>query len=393
MTSGRGDGRQLSTGIRALLRTVLTSAVSGALAVSVMAGPTVSPAAADPPLTVEEAKAQVLQLETEAEAVDQQALDVKIKLAAGSKALALKHKDLRAQTAKVTKIRSQVRQVALAQFQNRSLDTTAKLFLTSDTDGFLNKIATVEKVSENQNRVLQDFQSEQAHLSDLERSAKVDVAALRVSDQELTRLRASSAAKIVKSKAILARLTAEERARIAAEERAAELAAQRAAELAARRAAEAAAAQATSRPNTPPFSSRSSNRRDESDSDSTDGSRTRPTDKGAIALAYAKRQLGKPYVWAAEGPNAFDCSGLTSAAWRAAGVSIPRTSAVQARGAGRPVARADLQPGDLVFFYDPVSHVAMYVGDNVIIHAPRPGRSVTYGTMSNRPYAGARRPG
>lgn len=395
MTPGRGGGHPSNTGIRALLHAVLTGLLAVLLAVSVLAGPMATPAAADPPLTVEEAKAQVLRLETEAEAIDQQALDVRVRLTAGTKALAQKHKDVRAQTAKVTRIRRQVRQVALAQFQNRSLDTTAKLFLTQDTDGFLNKIATVEKVSEDQNRILQDFQAEQAQLSDLERSAKVDVATLRASDQELTRLRAASAAKIVQSKAVLARLTAEERARIAAEERAAELAAQRAAEAAARRAAEAAAqrsaAAAAARAASRAASSETSTRGDEPSADA-DTSPVGASGKGALALAYAKRQLGKPYVWAAEGPNAFDCSGLTSSAWRAAGVSIPRTSLVQSKSAGRPVARADLQPGDLVFFFNPVSHVALYVGGDTILHAPRPGRTVTYAKMSNMAYAGARRP-
>jgi len=110
-------------------------------------------------------------------------------------------------------------------------------------------------------------------------------------------------------------------------------------------------------------------------------------------LAFAKEQLGKPYVWGATGPNSFDCSGLTSAAWRHAGISIPRVAAAQSTGGGAPVAKADLQAGDLVFFYSPVSHVALYVGNGIVIHAPRPGRTVTYIKMSSMPYAGARRPG
>lgn len=410
MTSGRGTGRASGTGIRGLLHAAVTAAAALALAVAVAAGPLATPAAADPPLTVAEAKVQVQQLETEAEAIDQQALDVRIKLVAGTKALAAQRKDVRTQTAKVAQIRRQVGQVALAQFQNRNLDTTAKLFLTQDTDGFLNRMATVEKVSENQNSVLQDFQARQAHLADLERSARVDVATLQASDQELTRLRTASAAKIAQSRAVLARLTQQERERIAAEERAAEQAAQRAAAEAAARATEESSASDSSRSESSESESESESSEPsggEGNSDSSgftsapqsrDGESSkmataRSSGKGAVAIAYARKQLGKPYVWAAEGPGSFDCSGLTSSAWRAAGVSIPRTSAVQSKGAGRPVAKADLRPGDLVFFFSPVSHVALYAGDGIILHAPRPGKSVTYTTMSAMPYAGARRPG
>ncbi len=114
--------------------------------------------------------------------------------------------------------------------------------------------------------------------------------------------------------------------------------------------------------------------------------------KGRAALAFARSQLGKPYVFGAAGPSSYDCSGLMLAAWRSAGVSLPRTSQQQ-YAQGRRVARSDLRPGDLVFFYSQSpSHVGMYVGNGMIIHAPRPGRSVEYIKMSYMPYAGAVRP-
>lgn len=115
--------------------------------------------------------------------------------------------------------------------------------------------------------------------------------------------------------------------------------------------------------------------------------------KGQKALAHAKRQLGKPYRFGAAGPSAYDCSGLTSAAWRAAGVSLPRTSQQQ-YAKGKRIAKSSLRPGDLVFFYSQSpSHVALYVGDGKIIHSPRPGRGVEYSKLSYMPYAGAVRPG
>ncbi|MGW2213327.1 C40 family peptidase, partial [Streptomyces sp. NPDC001781] len=92
------------------------------------------------------------------------------------------------------------------------------------------------------------------------------------------------------------------------------------------------------------------------------------------AVSYARAALGRPYVYGATGPNSYDCSGLTQAAWRAAGVSIPRTSQAQWAGLAR-VAPSDVRPGDLVV-YSGAEHVALYVGGGRIIEAPRPGRTV-----------------
>ena len=115
---------------------------------------------------------------------------------------------------------------------------------------------------------------------------------------------------------------------------------------------------------------------------------------GAAALAFAVQQLGKAYAFGAAGPASYDCSGLTSAAWKAAGVSLPRTSQQQF-AVGTKVAQADLRPGDLVFFYSTTkpTHVALYVGDGVILHAPRPGKTVEYSKLAYMPFSGARRPG
>ena len=83
-------------------------------------------------------------------------------------------------------------------------------------------------------------------------------------------------------------------------------------------------------------------------------------------------QRGKPYVWAASGPGSFDCSGLTSYAYRAAGITLPHSSRMQSQ-MGQPVSRDQLQPGDLVFFYSPVSHVGIYIGNGQMVHAPTSG--------------------
>ncbi|SNS42466.1 NlpC/P60 family protein [Geodermatophilus saharensis] len=116
-----------------------------------------------------------------------------------------------------------------------------------------------------------------------------------------------------------------------------------------------------------------------------------PNAAAQVAVDTALAQVGDPYVYGATGPNAFDCSGLTSFAYKAAGISIPRTSKLQSTF-GTAVAKSDLQPGDLVFFYSPVSHVGMYIGNGQMVHASTAGKPVAVVDLDSMPsYAGARR--
>ncbi|MEV5877529.1 C40 family peptidase [Streptomyces sp. NPDC052101] len=113
--------------------------------------------------------------------------------------------------------------------------------------------------------------------------------------------------------------------------------------------------------------------------------------EGDRAVRYAMDQLGKPYEWGAQGPAAYDCSGLTSQAWGHAGTAIPRTSQEQWRRLKR-ITLADLRPGDLVVYYPEATHVAMYVGDGRVVQAPRPGASVEVSPLASYPVLGAVRP-
>ena len=106
----------------------------------------------------------------------------------------------------------------------------------------------------------------------------------------------------------------------------------------------------------------------------------------------AMAQVGDAYVYGASGPSAFDCSGLTSMAWAAAGVSLPHSSTAQ-YSSGPHIATSDLQPGDLVFYYSPISHVGMYIGNGMIVHAANPSSGVTTAPLNSMPYVGAVRPG
>ncbi|GAA5123961.1 C40 family peptidase [Pseudonocardia adelaidensis] len=110
----------------------------------------------------------------------------------------------------------------------------------------------------------------------------------------------------------------------------------------------------------------------------------------AAALDHAMSKIGSPYRYGASGPNAFDCSGLVSWAYKKVGKALPRTSRAMSN-VGTPVSRADLQPGDLVFFYKPVSHVGIYIGNGKIVHASTRKSPVKISDMSRMKFNSARR--
>jgi cell wall-associated NlpC family hydrolase len=315
-------------------------------------------------VTIADAKAQIEQLQVDAEALDQDYLAIQQQVNASKADLAQKQLDAQAQAQKVDALRKQVGQAALAQFQDRNVDTAAQLLLDSDTEGFLSQVSTIEKVGSNQNKVLQDFQQERAGLADLQKSRQTELAALEKKETDLATLKAGSDKKLTDAKAVLDKLTTEQQQTLATQDQQQTAAAQTLAESAL---------------GTTPDTT--------ADTPSADAA----SGKGQTALAWAVKQLGKPYRFGATGPSAFDCSGLTLGAWKAAGVSINRTSEAQFRN-GRAVSKSELQPGDLVFYYSGISHVALYVGNGIIIHAPHPGSSVKYAKLDSMPFAGARRP-
>ncbi|MGC4860008.1 NlpC/P60 family protein [Micromonospora sp. DT41] len=117
-----------------------------------------------------------------------------------------------------------------------------------------------------------------------------------------------------------------------------------------------------------------------------------PGGGAGTAVKFACAQIGKPYVWGAEGPNSYDCSGLMLAAWAKAGVSLPHNAAQQSR-VTKDVSRADLRPGDLVFYYSDIHHVGMYVGDGWVVHASQAGQPVKMKKVDDGPIHSYGRPG
>ncbi|MFG2551858.1 NlpC/P60 family protein [Streptomyces sp. NPDC048581] len=117
----------------------------------------------------------------------------------------------------------------------------------------------------------------------------------------------------------------------------------------------------------------------------------KPSRESARAVRYAKKQLGKPYKWGAEGPKAYDCSGLTSEAWAHAGTPIPRTSQEQWARLDR-IPLTELRPGDLVVYFPDATHVAMYLGKGKVVQAPRTGEKIKISPIASNPVLGAVRP-
>ncbi|WP_233558907.1 C40 family peptidase [Micromonospora radicis] len=117
-----------------------------------------------------------------------------------------------------------------------------------------------------------------------------------------------------------------------------------------------------------------------------------PGGAAGTAVKFACAQIGKPYAWGAEGPNAYDCSGLMLAAWARAGVLLPHNAARQ-RQVTASVSRAVLRPGDLVFYYRDLHHVGMYVGDGWVVHASRAGQPVKMKPLDSSPIHSFGRPG
>ncbi|QOV35602.1 C40 family peptidase [Streptomyces ferrugineus] len=117
----------------------------------------------------------------------------------------------------------------------------------------------------------------------------------------------------------------------------------------------------------------------------------KPSRESARAIRYAKRQLGKPYKWGAEGPKSYDCSGLTSKAWAHAGTRIPRTSQEQWAKLKR-VPLTELRPGDLVVYFPDATHVALYLGKGKVVQAPRTGEKIKISPIASNPVLGAVRP-
>ena len=253
------------------------------------------------------------------------------------------HADLARQQKKVDAIRKEVAASVVSQYQGQALSSTTQVLLSKNPDKFLNQLSTVSEYNDQRSQMMANFAVQAKQLEMRREAAKREMASIAKTKKSLGEDKARIDERAHKAKALLSHLKAQAAAR---------------------------ASRDTSRVPT----------------------NVSASGRAATAVNYAMAQVGDAYVYGATGPDAWDCSGLTMVAWGQAGVSLPHSSSGQ-MSYGTPVSSSQLQPGDLVFYYHPVSHVGMYIGNGKIVNAENPSAGVTVAPVFSMPYSGAVRPG
>ena len=319
---------------------------------------------ADPKPTLAEAKKQIAALQHQAEEAGESANDLRGQITASSARVKALQAGIAKQQAQVDAVKRQIGSLAVAGYQTSGISTTAQLLLSSNPDQFLSQASTAQAFAGQQNSALRRYQVAQGKLTDLQASEQTELSALQAVQAKQDAFKNQLQGKLDAAQKVLDKLSDAERKRIEEEN--------------AKEAEEARKQRPT--------------RTGDRTSDDKNLPNVPASGRAKIAISAALEQLGDPYVWGADGPSSFDCSGLTMYAWGKAGVSLSHSSKAQT-GEGRPVSKSDLMPGDLIFYYSPVSHVAMYLGNGRIVHAPRPGKSVEIAPMDEMPFNSAVRPG
>ncbi|WP_344357740.1 C40 family peptidase [Streptomyces gobitricini] len=260
--------------------------------------------------------------------------------------------------ARIADLRNRAGAAARAQYRNGGMPDEAQLVLTDDPQLFLNGVGRLQQGQKATKDLLAELGERQADLEAYTQDAGAHLTRLEATRLQQARTKKRIETKIAAAKKLESRLRTEERGRLLRLEQAEQARAQTA--WLGSGVLKGAAADAAG-------------------------------PRGRKAIEYATAQLGKPYVWGAEGPGSFDCSGLTSQAWAAAGTAIPRTSQEQWRLLPR-IDVTDMRPGDLIIYHADASHVGLYIGDGAIIHAPRPGRNVTVAGAGSMAILGVVRP-
>jgi peptidoglycan DL-endopeptidase CwlO len=345
------DGRKRAAGAFA---TLCIATLGGSVLVA-------SPSTADP--SIDDVRDRVERLYHEAEQASERYNDARLRLHEARSRWQALQSDLDRQRDRVEAVRDQVAADVVAQAQGQALSTTSQLLLADDPDEFLSELTTMSAYDAQRADVVTQLGVQVDRLEVREGLAQDQVDTMAEAREQLAEEKAEIDDRAAEAKALLGTLEEEQRRQQA-------LARQRAEQQAEQRTEQRA--------------SRSSVR--------VPASSAPASGAAAAAVAYAMAQVGDAYVYGAAGPSAFDCSGLTMMAWAAAGVSLPHSSSAQ-MSSGTPVSTSSLQPGDLVFYYSPVSHVGMYIGNGMIVHAANPSTGVAVAPLSSMPLAGAVRPG
>ncbi|MGW4031715.1 C40 family peptidase [Streptomyces sp. NPDC004838] len=318
--------------------TVLTASAAAAVALSSQA------ASADPlpDPTKKGVKAQVDRLYEEATQATEKYNGAKEKADALEKEVGGLQDTAARKQQELNEMRNRVGAIASAQYRSGGLDPALQLMLSADPDGYLDQASVMDRLSDRELSVLQQYQAQKRTMEQERVQAGRKLADLRDVRTELGRKKQEIQGKLAKAQKLLNTLSAQERAKINEQEDRANRASAR-----------------------------------------TDlGNEKSASSRGAAAFSAAQSRVGKPYVWGATGPDSFDCSGLTSWAFKQAGVAIPRTSQAQANYGTRINSLSDLRPGDLILMRSDLSHVGFYAGNGQILHSPKPGAQVRYESIA-----------
>ncbi|MCX4786189.1 C40 family peptidase [Streptomyces sp. NBC_01221] len=249
----------------------------------------------------------------------------------------------------LNRLRTALGSVVSAQYRSGGLDPSLALLLSSDPDTYLDRAATLDRQTERRSDELRELQQTQRGLAQIRAEAARALAELERNRAAATRHKRTVERKLAQAKQVLAALPAADRADFE---------------------------QVSRSGGYDVFPATA---------DLPAGSA-----RAAAAVAAVRQALGRPYIWGANGPAGFDCSGLMQWAYARAGVSLPRTSQAQ-RYAGRMVPLSEARPGDLVAYRADAGHIAMYVGNGQVVHAPYPGAPVRYDPVGMMPVSSVTR--
>ena len=333
------DGRKRITSIVAACGAVT---LGGSLLIA-------APSSAEP--NIQDVRKRVETLYHEAEQASERYNEAREELKKTRAELKTLRANLEQQQAKVDEVRTRVASTIVSQYQGQALSTTSQLVLSEDPDAFLEQLTAVSAHNDQQAELMADFATQVKQLELREEAAERELAEADQIEEKLAEEKATIDEKAGKAKDLLDELKAE----AAAERR------------------EAQVSRSAPEP------------RPEVTNAAVSG-------RAGAAVNFALSEVGDAYVYGAAGPNSYDCSGLTMMAWRQAGVSLPHSSTSQ-MSAGPSVSSDDLQPGDLVFYYSPVSHVGIYIGNGKLVHAANPSTGVEVTDAFSMPFSGAVRPG
>ncbi len=336
---------------------VAAAALIGSLVLSAQPGsaePGGGPAADRGKPTITEIQSRIDTLNHQAEIASEELNTVRVQMKAARQRLTAIQTDVARKRHRVEQLRALVVGTALSDYQNAGgLSTSTSLLVADNPSSFMDGVASKAMVEFQQTALLTQLSQRQRQLSSQEKQAASELAAIKKGQAEAAQHKAELARRTKQAQDILDTLQAAQLARLQQ-------------------------LQSTPQP------SRSAVRVAVSD--------VPASERAKVAVQTALDQLGDPYVYGASGPDSFDCSGLTMYAWSAAGVALSHSSSVQS-AQGTPVSISSLMPGDLVFYYSPVSHVGMYIGNGQVVHAPHTGSYVEVVPLNSMPINHAQRVG